>query len=48
MTDQQRAEQNRKWREAYKEKSHAVNKENDPVGGVMAQHSMGKGSYVIS
>lgn len=42
MTDQQRAEQNRKRREAYKkEKSHAVNKENDPVGGVMAQHSMG-------
>ena len=31
MTDQQRAEQNRKRREAYKkEKSHAVNKENDP------------------
>ena len=30
MTDQQRAEQNRKRREAYKkEKSHAVNKEND-------------------
>ena len=31
MTDQQRAEQNRKRREAYKkDKSHAVNKENDP------------------
>jgi len=30
MTDQQRAEQNRKRREAYKkEKSDAVNKEND-------------------